>query len=223
MRIWDIHPGYLNRQSLLGEHREIHGLINILVFNKLGYSKHPETLRWMEHLDALKIRHEMLSKEMKIRKYNDKTPVEIDSIKTKWPTRFIDNPAKQFEILKVKYKNKENGRIPFPKNVFELWAQHKYSVMARDYNLYKQIGKKLNLDMNKLSLKLVKILRMAPPVKSLYNSVEHMWGYIVKKEINSKIDQNISFRINILIEEVFNQNIEYLIHSTALSDLLVWI
>jgi len=23
MRVWDINPGYLNRQSLLGEHREL--------------------------------------------------------------------------------------------------------------------------------------------------------------------------------------------------------
>jgi len=26
MRIWDIDPGFLNAQSLLGEHRELHGI-----------------------------------------------------------------------------------------------------------------------------------------------------------------------------------------------------
>jgi len=31
MRLWDINPGYLNRQSLLGEHRELHGIVSILV------------------------------------------------------------------------------------------------------------------------------------------------------------------------------------------------
>jgi len=35
MRIWDIHPGYLNRQSLLGEHRELHGIFSIIT-NKKG-------------------------------------------------------------------------------------------------------------------------------------------------------------------------------------------
>ena len=30
MRIWDVNPGYLNRQSLLGEHRELHGIYIIL-------------------------------------------------------------------------------------------------------------------------------------------------------------------------------------------------
>lgn len=29
MRIWDINPGYLNRQSLLGDHRELHGIVSI--------------------------------------------------------------------------------------------------------------------------------------------------------------------------------------------------
>ena len=47
MRIWDINPGYLNRQSLLGEHRELHGIVSIIRDNKKGYSRHPETLRWV--------------------------------------------------------------------------------------------------------------------------------------------------------------------------------
>ena len=29
MRIWDIDPGFLNDKSLLGEHRELHGLMSI--------------------------------------------------------------------------------------------------------------------------------------------------------------------------------------------------
>ena len=47
MRIWDVNPGYLNRQSLLGEHRELHAIVSIIKNNKKGYSRHPETLRWM--------------------------------------------------------------------------------------------------------------------------------------------------------------------------------
>ena len=47
MRIWDINPGYLNRQSLLGEHRELHGIVSIILNIKKGYSKHPETIRWV--------------------------------------------------------------------------------------------------------------------------------------------------------------------------------
>lgn len=44
MRIWGITPGYLNDKSLLDEHRELHGIASILVNNKKGYAKHPETM-----------------------------------------------------------------------------------------------------------------------------------------------------------------------------------
>jgi len=46
MRVWDLPAGYLNRQSLLGEHRELHGIHTILTQNKTGCASHPETLRW---------------------------------------------------------------------------------------------------------------------------------------------------------------------------------
>jgi len=49
MRVWDIHPKHLCRKHLLAEHRELHGLWNILTKHKGagGYSHHPETLRWV--------------------------------------------------------------------------------------------------------------------------------------------------------------------------------
>jgi hypothetical protein len=49
MRIWDIDPGYLNRQSLLGEQREPHGIVSLIVNGKKGYSRNPETRRWLNH------------------------------------------------------------------------------------------------------------------------------------------------------------------------------
>ena len=67
MRIWDLNPGYLNRQSLLGEHRELHGIVSILVNKKKGYAKHPETLRWVKHGWALTMRHNLLAAEMSLR------------------------------------------------------------------------------------------------------------------------------------------------------------
>ena len=72
MRIWDIHPKYLCRKHLLAEHRELHGLWNILTRhkNKGGYSNHPETLRWKGKRRALYQRHEILLKELLARRYN---------------------------------------------------------------------------------------------------------------------------------------------------------
>ncbi len=43
MRIWDIPASKLCTKHLLGEHRELHTIWNILTQNKSGYSRHPET------------------------------------------------------------------------------------------------------------------------------------------------------------------------------------
>ncbi len=131
MRIWDVNPGYLNRQSLLGEHRELHAIVSIIKNNKKGYSRHPETLRWIGFGWALSQRHRLLAAEMNLRGYVDRTPVLLKTQRQKWPEVFVDLPVTQLSILAEKYKDKEQGRIPLPKNVQQLWAQHKYSVMAQ--------------------------------------------------------------------------------------------
>ena len=69
MRIWDVSPARLCRKHLLGEHRELHGLWNIVSQGKRGYGRHPETLRWHGKLAALFARHTLLVDEMHRRGY----------------------------------------------------------------------------------------------------------------------------------------------------------
>ena len=52
-------------------------------------------------------------------------------------------PGEQFALLRGKYEGREAGRIPLPGNAQQLWAQHKYSVMARDVQLYREVGRAL--------------------------------------------------------------------------------
>ncbi len=75
MRVWDLSPNLLCHKHLLGEHRELHGLWNILTIHqaKGGYSKHPETKRWVGKLAALYKRHSLLVKEVKNRGYNHRS------------------------------------------------------------------------------------------------------------------------------------------------------
>jgi hypothetical protein len=83
VRIWDrIPPSSLCRSHLLGEHRELHGLWNILLRiesgedpSKVGYASHPETRRWVGHRQALYDRHEALVGEMSARGYNHRSPL----------------------------------------------------------------------------------------------------------------------------------------------------
>ena len=231
MRVWDVNPGYLNRQSLLGEHRELHTIVSIIKNNTKGYSRHPETLRWQGFGWALSQRHRLLAAEMNLRGYVDRTPVLLKTQRTKWPETFVDPPATQLSIIAGKYKDKEQGRIPLPKNAQQLWAQHKYSVMARDAAEYKHIGRwvassKTGSGIIDLYPELVSLLRCPPGEGNLRNAIQHMWGYVspyssfAGKTIASKTTRSLLKEIQRL---VFLHGIVYLKESTALSELLAWI
>lgn len=105
MRVWDVQPKLLCRQHLLGEHRELHGLWNILTKHKGkgGYSNHPETKRWVGKLKALFNRHELLVREMERRGYVHRSP--LDKRFAKGSVRqnvYIDPIAKQKQLLHAK-------------------------------------------------------------------------------------------------------------------------
>lgn len=229
MRIWDIHPGYLNRQSLLGEHRELHGIVSIIVNGKKGYSRHPETLRWIDHGWALQIRHKLLSCEMALRHYTDRSPVTLFSSPGVWPIQFIDPPARQFQILKEKYIGKEEGRIPLPGNQQQLWSQHKYSVLARNPLLYKEIGHKVSknsFDFAALSMLLIETLREKPDEGGIRNAVQHMWGYVSEKPKTGPKEKDHWSVKRYLLEtqkRAMDLQTSYLTASTALSELMVWL
>lgn len=230
MRIWDVNPGYLNRNSLLGEHRELHAIVSIIKNGKKGYSRHPETLRWIGFGWALSLRHRLLAAEMNLRGYTDHSPVKLKTQHQKWPEVFVDLPFTQFSILEKKYKNIEQGRIPLPKNVQQLWAQHKYSVMARDYAEYKYIGgwvasKKTGKGIIDIYPELVSFLRCPPAEGNLRNAVQHMWGYVFAYvSLSERATQKGSIRdmLTKIQHMAFLHNIVYLKESTALGELSAW-
>lgn len=105
MRVWDIEPHELCRQHLLGEHRELHGLWNILIKQGVvgGYSRHPETLRWVGKTKALYLRHEALVTEMERRNYNHASPLDKRLASGKSiQDSFLNTIAEQREVLKAK-------------------------------------------------------------------------------------------------------------------------
>ncbi|MFA5041592.1 MAG: pyrimidine dimer DNA glycosylase/endonuclease V [Bdellovibrionales bacterium] len=105
MRVWDIHPKHLCRKHLLAEHRELHGLWNILTKHKGkgGYSRHPETLRWVGKTKALYKRHEALVREFFRRDYKHHTPLDKRLASGSGGQNvFINTVAEQKKILKRK-------------------------------------------------------------------------------------------------------------------------
>jgi hypothetical protein len=105
VRVWDVHPKHLCRKHLLAEHRELHGLWNILTIHKGqgGYSHHPETLRWVGKTRALFDRHEILVAEFIRRGYKHHTPLDKKLARGKaGQDIFINTVAEQKKILKAK-------------------------------------------------------------------------------------------------------------------------
>jgi hypothetical protein len=102
MRVWDIHPQHLCRKHLLAEHRELHGLWNILTKHggAGGYARHPETLRWVGKERALYARHEALVQEFTRRGYQHHSPLDARlAIGSEHQDVFINTPEEQYAIL----------------------------------------------------------------------------------------------------------------------------
>jgi len=228
MRIWDINPGYLNNLSLLGEHRELHGIVSIIRNNRKGYSKHPETIRWKGYEWALGRRHALLVSEMKLRGIKDHSPLDLTSNNGRWPSTYINPPGDQFAILGEKYKERPQGRIPLPRKTVELWAQHKYSVMARSPDIYKSIGKEVSKIRKKegfgeLALRLVELLREPPSSGNLKNTIEHMWGHVSEMLPAGEVKAGSSAELLAAVRMLAIKYKEpYLTASTALGELAAW-
>ena len=167
---------------------------------------------------------------MALRGYKDKSPVHSNANQGLWPDKYIDSPEDQFKILDNKYRDKEPGRIPLPGSTQELWAQHKYSVMARDPVTYKAKGKRVSIMKQKkgfydLSLELTSILRQPVKPSRFRNALDHMWGY-VSDFSRLKGESLITISSLGLFAEIREMtmlyNVPYLLTSTALSELGAW-
>lgn len=100
MRIWDLPVSMLCRAHLLGEHRELHGLWNILLHDKKGYRNHPETKRWVGKLGALRRRHEAQVEEMARRGFTHRSPLPAaPSLEADVQDVLIDEIERQVALL----------------------------------------------------------------------------------------------------------------------------
>ena len=226
MRIWDIDAGFLNSPSLLGEHRELHAIDSIIVNEKRGYARHPETLRWKGYRGGLALRHAMLVAEMRLRGFKHHSPLEIRGTGSRWPPSFLDEPGEQYGILREKYRHRDGGRIPLADGIQTLWARHKYSVMARDYNRYRTIGPlvaRRGITFAELARELTANLRTEPPARSLENALLHLWGHVSKYTEARPCADAPATLLRAIQELSFRHTVSYLIQSTALGELAAWI
>jgi len=229
MRIWDIAPGYLNRQSLLGEHRELHGLASVHLYAKRGYAHHPETRRWTGLLGALAVRHGLLVAEMALRGYRHHSPLPVVPDPSRWPP-YLDAPPVQFDLLAAKYRGKPQGRIPLPTRSQHLWAQHKYAVLARDPGLYAEFGRRaVGRDtperFSAFAMELTALLRQAPTFGGILNAIQHMWGHVRRyaTPAQAAAAQESPEAMLALTQALAVHHDSYLWHSVALSEMAFWL
>jgi hypothetical protein len=103
MRVWDLNPEKMCMQHLVGEHRELHGAWKIIREGKKGYSKHPETIRWVGKLDALKVRHDRIVGEIRRRKPNSSHKTDLPWVgDCKEQDQFVDSIENQIQNVRDK-------------------------------------------------------------------------------------------------------------------------
>ena len=83
VRIWKTPLYFLNRQRLLGEHRECHVMVSALLRGRGAWFNHPQTKRFYKHIGQLVDRHLQQVEELKRRGY-------ISGRDHKTPIRYID-------------------------------------------------------------------------------------------------------------------------------------
>ena len=235
LRVWDIHPGYLSRQSLLGQHVEIHAIFNIITGDKQGYAHHPETMRWRHNLDRLIQVHRLTVAEMILRGYGHASPLTEMDCAGEGVFSWVDPPHFQFGLLLAKYATKAHtGRIPLPQRGSQFWANHKYGVMGRGYGCYKEIQAYLRNKKDypieeeaELVARVMEITRSSLEIGALPNTLDHLWGYfknsatLPEKEIYlTKREADPASLIPFFYQLACKYEIQYLRHSTIFSDII---
>ncbi|MEM0272664.1 MAG: pyrimidine dimer DNA glycosylase/endonuclease V [Thermoprotei archaeon] len=103
MRIWDLDPSLLCDRHLLGEHRELHAIWCVIVNNKRGYARHPETMRWRGKLAALYERHEALVRELSARGFKHNSPLDRAlATGSRYQDVYVNTVEEQIMILRRK-------------------------------------------------------------------------------------------------------------------------
>ena len=166
---------------------------------------------------------------MALRGYTDRSPVDLSTNFGVWPSSYVDTPRAQFSRLGDKYQDKEQGRIPLPLTTQQLWHQHKYSVLARDVVTYKTLGKRISEMTGKkgfpeMAQQMTELLQHSPKAGGVRNALQHMWGYVSKQDpVEGDVVQ--SWPPSQLLYEIQQRanTSPYIMSSTALSELQVWI
>ena len=164
---------------------------------------------------------------MAFRSYDAPVSDAADKAQVPCPESFADAPGEQYRILQRLYAQQPaEPRIPLPRNAQELWAQHKYSVLARSQRAYREYGPRVSKlrgrdGFDALATEFAHWLRERPGEGDLLNAVQHMWGYLDGPARRQGGDAR---RMLAIIQQcaATQPQLGYLRSQTALTELAAW-
>ena len=228
MRVWDVSPGYLNDQELIAQRQWVKTLL-------ANHGEAPaqgaeSARRWTHCLNALQCVEAWLQAEYNLRELADTgssaQTVLLAPPNLVWPK--INAPAAMFMQLQAD-SARAPGRIPLPASTQSLWVQHKYSVAARSIQAYREISVKVAASRGRdnfdwLAGEVFNQLRLRPELPSLRDALLQMWGYVAAAgAVSSHMFDDLPALFVEIQRRALAQNINYLVHATALSELRVWL
>lgn len=225
MRVWDVSPGYLNDQELQAQ---FDWVSNLLTHRGAAPSADDESARrWSHCLNALRCVQAWLQAELRLRNLADggNSP-QLAPLNLVWPK--LNAPAAMFSQLQAD-ASRAAGRIPLPVTTQSLWTQHKYSVAARSMPAYREISVKVAASRGRdnfdwLAGEVFNQLRLRPEQQGLQDALLQMWGYVAAAgAVSSRMFDDLPALFAEIQRRALDQNINYLVHSTALSELSVWL
>mgnify|MGYP001282604876 CR=1 FL=1 len=231
MRLWDLHPGYLENEALHREHDELHALLAAIASGSENDASSHELINWKGSLPSLALRHALVAEEMLLRGMSHSSPIPYSPSDTPWPASPLASPGEQLALLRGTPSGSSSRRIPLPRSAQQIWRQHKYSVMARDVNAYKEFGPRVARSgprdpFDALTGELTSLLWSQPSEGGIRNALLHMWGYLSEHEprLRTRVPEMPLRALAHMIQRgALRHTQPYLLEQTALSELLVWI
>lgn len=221
--LFDVDAGLLDDELLAEQMRLLTGLIS--QDRSAGVNPRMPAL-WQGHEDALALRLNQLMTEMVLRGKAIPGYVAVTPESLLWPALDPRSLAAQLEVIGDRAGAGKPGRIRVPRNDHELWATYKYSVLARNTRAYQNFGQRVasrSLPLEMLWASMINATRVAPSPGGIRNALQHMWGYVSgHASVNPQTDDlaGLANHIQALAAE---HQVSYLLNSTALAELRVWL
>ncbi|MDN3640703.1 hypothetical protein QWY82_18035 [Simiduia curdlanivorans] len=227
MQVWDLSPGYLNDEELLTQR---HWVISLLANRgKPEGDGAAQARHWSHCLNALRCVEAWINAECRLRELAvsmDAQSTQLAPLNLVWP-KLMAPGAQLVELANV--ADRAPGRIPLPQTTKGLWTHHKYSVAARSMDAYRAISVKVatgkgrdNFDW--VAAEVMGQLRVRPSRESLRDALMQMWGYVAAAgAVQSRLFDDFPALFAEIQKRTSVQANHYLLTSTALSELSVWL